>query len=192
MDIVQYDDLSSYINLAKKIISKFGKSSAKNMLKNEDVVADVAHAIMVADWKYDNDRVGKTTGKKKTRYSYRNQCAIWAIQTYLTKRGKGRSMLSIDNYIKDDDNTYESLIIDHSEQQPVDALVYNENIELSNDLVQMIFESNILNDRQKEQLKMYYLENYTLQQIGDHFNITREAVRQTIKNSIKKLREILV
>jgi RNA polymerase sigma factor (sigma-70 family) len=38
---------------------------------------------------------------------------------------------------------------------------------------------------------MYYIEDYTLQEIGDHFNITREAVRQTIKNSIKKLREIL-
>jgi|688.fasta_scaffold15474_9 RNA polymerase sigma factor (sigma-70 family) len=191
MQTVQYDNLSSYLNLAKKIISKFGKASAKNMLKNEDVVADVAHAIMVADWKYDNDRVGKITGKKKTRYSYRNQCAIWAIQTYLTKKGKGRSLLSIDNYIKEDDNTYDKLIIDESEIQPLDNIINDENLELTNELVEMIFNSNILNDRQKQQLRMYYIEDYTLQEIGDHFNITREAVRQTIKNSIKKLREIL-
>jgi RNA polymerase sigma factor (sigma-70 family) len=146
---------------------------------------------MVADWKYDNDRVGKITGKKKTRYSYRNQCAIWAIQTYLTKKGKGRSLLSIDNYIKEDDNTYDKLIIDESEIQPLDNIINDENLELTNELVEMIFNSNILNDRQKQQLRMYYIEDYTLQEIGDHFNITREAVRQTIKNSIKKLREIL-
>ena len=127
MNNTEYDDLSVYLNLAKKIISKFGKSAAKNMLKNDDAIADVAHAIMVADWKYDNDRVGKTTGKKKTRYSYRNQCAIWSIQTYLTKRGKNKNMLSIDNYINEDDNTYDSLIVDESEYQPIDNIIYDEN-----------------------------------------------------------------
>jgi len=192
METVQYDDLSTYINLAKKTISKFGKSAAKNMLKNDDIIADVAHAIMVADWKYDNDRVGKITGKKKTRYSYRNQCAIWSIQTYLTKKSRNKSMLSIDNYMKDDDHTYESLMIDESEKQPVDSIIYDENIELTNNLIEMIFNSNILNERQKKQLRMYYIDGLTLQEIGENFNITREAVRQTIKTSIKKIQEVLL
>ena len=91
-NIKEYDSLSTYISLAKKTISKFApkfyKTLSHDMLANDDAVADVAHAIMVADWKYDNDRVGKTTGQKKTKYSYRNQCAIWAIKTYITSKYK--------------------------------------------------------------------------------------------------------
>lgn len=191
MTYTEYDTLSNYITLAKKIISKFAKSSAKDMLKNEDAVADVAHAIMTADWKYDKDRIGKTTGKQKTRYSYRNQCAIWSIQTYLTKKSKQKHILSIDNTINNDDNTYDAFIINDEDKQPIDQIIQDENIKLTNDLIEMIFESNILNDRQKEQIEMYYLKSYTLQKIGEHFGVTREAVRQSIKNSIRKLQEIL-
>jgi RNA polymerase sigma factor (sigma-70 family) len=193
----QYDSLSSYINLAKKTISKFGpkiyNGLSKEMLKNEDAIADVAYAIMIADWKYDENRIGKSTGKKKTRYSYRNQCAIWAIQTYATKSKKKRNILSIDNNIQSDDgNTYESLLADSIDYQPVNSIIDREKTELSNSLVKMIFDSNILTDKQKSQLQMYYFDDMTLQQIGDHFGVTREAVRQTIKNSVKKLQEVLV
>lgn len=193
----EYDSLSSYINLAKKTISKFGpkiyNGLSKEMLKNEDAIADVAYAIMLADWKYDENRIGKTTGKKKTRYSYRNQCAIWAIQTYATKSKKKKNILSLDNNIQsDNDNTYESLLSDNVDNQPLDNIINEEKLELTNDLVQMIFESNILNDKQKSQVQMYYFKNMTLQQIGDHFGVTREAVRQTLKNSIRKIQEVLV
>ena len=77
MDNVEFDDLKVYLNLAKKTINKFGGSLAKEMLRSEDAISDVASAIMQGDWKWDANRTGKT-GQKKTRYSYRNQCAIWA------------------------------------------------------------------------------------------------------------------
>ena len=197
MDSYQYDSLSSYINLAKKTISKFGpkiyNGLSKEMLKNEDAIADVAYAIMLGDWKYDENRIGKATGKKKTRYSYRNQCAIWAIQTYATKNKKKKNILSIDNYIQsDENNTYESLLSDNSDSQPYNNVINKEKTQLTNYLVKMIFESNILTDKQKSQLQMYYFDDMTLQQIGDHFGVTREAVRQTIKNSVKRLQEVLV
>lgn len=197
MNSYQYDSLFTYINFAKKTISKFApkiyNGLSKEMLKNEDAIADVAYAIMLADWKYDENRTGKITGKKKTRYSYRNQCAIWAIQTYATKNKKRKNILSIDNQIlSDEKNTYESLLSDDDGCQPFDNIINKEQTELTNDLVKMIFDSNILTDKQKSQLKMYYFDDMTLQQIGDQFGITREAVRQTIKNSIKKLQEVLV
>ena len=56
----------------------------------------------------------------------------------------------------------------------------------------MIFDSNILSDKQKDQLKMYYFNDMTLNQIGEKFGVTREAIRQNIKTSIKKLQETLV
>ena len=193
----QYDNLSFYLDLAKRTINKFGRNMyvglSSEMLYNEDAVADVAHAIMMADWNYDETRTGKKTGKKKTRYSYRNQCALWAIQTYATKAKKKKNFfLSIDAVMdKDNDNTFESVIEDKRQIDPRQECIYNENLELVNSLVDEIFQSNILTDKQSKQLKMYYIDGMTLQQIGDKFGVSREAVRQAIKNSIAKIRSAL-
>ncbi|MFN9953180.1 MAG: hypothetical protein ACK55I_08775, partial [bacterium] len=85
----EFDDLSIYINLAKKIISKFAPnfygSLRTELLNNEDAIADIASALMFADWRWDETRKG-FNGKAKTKYSYRNQCGIWAIKTYLTNK----------------------------------------------------------------------------------------------------------
>ena len=39
-------------------------------------------------------------------------------------------------------------------------------------------------------LRMYYLENQTLENIGKQFNVTREAIRQSIKSAIEKIRKL--
>ena len=91
MENRKFDSLSSYISLAKKTISKFGpkfyNGLSTEMLNNEEAISDVATSIMYADWRFDENREGKS-GQKKTLYSYRNQCAIWAIQTYVTQNTK--------------------------------------------------------------------------------------------------------
>lgn len=193
----EYADLSFYLDLAKKTINKFGSKMymglTKEMLNNEDAISDVAHAIMIADWRYDDNRVGKTTGKKKTRYSYRNQCALWAIQTYATKaRKKKNHFFSLDNFIdgNEDNSSFESVLADQKQLPPIDAILNLEKDQLTSDFIETIFSSNILTDKQAQQLRMYYIDGLTLQEIGDRFNITREAVRQTIKNALSKIKVI--
>lgn len=193
----EYADLSFYLDLAKKTINKFGSKMymglTKEMLNNEDAISDVAHAIMIADWRYDDNRVGKTTGKKKTRYSYRNQCALWAIQTYATKaRKKKNHFFSLDNFIdgNEDNSSFESVLADQKQLPPIDAILNLEKDQLTSDFIETIFSSNILTDKQAQQLRMYYIDGLTLQEIGDRFNITREAVRQTVKNALNKLKVI--
>lgn len=190
----EFDDLSIYLNLAKKTISKFSSkyhSSLRNeMLKNEDAISDVASAIMYADWKWDKNRVGKT-GMVKSKYAYRNQCAIWAIQTYITKKYKTKNKkLSIDESMNDDNLTHASLLECKSEPDPLDYLIDQENNELIHTHIHAIINSNILNDKQREQLKMYYFDNMTLNEIGKKFNVTREAVRQNIKKAISLIQAI--
>ena len=94
-----YDSLDTYIGLAKKTISKFGSQFysglSTEMLKNSDAISDVATAIMYADWRFDPNRPGKS-GQKKTLYSYRNQCALWAMKTYVTVKYKKRKNISLD------------------------------------------------------------------------------------------------
>jgi RNA polymerase sigma factor (sigma-70 family) len=182
----QFDSLDSYISLAKKTISKFApkfyNGLSKEMLMNEEAISDVATAIMYADWRYDETRVGKT-GMKKTKYSYRNQCAIWAIKTYITNKYKSSTKVQSIFAMKDDEEI--SLDVEDSkQQQPIDILMDNEyKTILQNNLEEML-NNELLSEKQKEQIKMYYYDDMTLSEIGKQFNISREAVRQNIKRGI--------
>jgi RNA polymerase sigma factor (sigma-70 family) len=184
--IKQFDSLDSYISLAKKTISKFApkfyNGLSKEMLMNEEAISDVATAIMYADWRYDDTRVGKT-GMKKTKYSYRNQCAIWAIKTYITNKYKSNTKVQSIFAMKDDEEI--SLDVEDSkQQQPIDILMDDEyKTILQNNLEEML-SNQLLSEKQKEQIKMYYYDDMTLSEIGKKFNISREAVRQNIKRGI--------
>lgn len=190
----QFDDLSVYLNLAKKTISKFSSkyhSSLRNeMLKNEDAISDVASAIMYADWRWDSNRVGKT-GLVKSKYAYRNQCAIWAIQTYITKKYKTKhKKFSIDESIDDNKLTHASILESTKEQDPLEFLIEEERNSVINTHIHELLNSDMLNDKQRQQIKMYYFDNMTLNEIGKKFNVTREAVRQNIKKAISLFQEI--
>jgi len=183
----QFDSLSTYIDLAKKTISKFsGKfygSLRNEMLSNEDAISDVATAIMQADWKWDKDRVGKT-GLQKTKYAYRNQCAIWAIQTYVTKKYKTKKSYSLDNINLSENNTSSYDFLSGSERDPLEIIIENEEKENLSNCIDELLNSPMITEKQKDQLKMYFFDDMTLNAIGQKYGVTREAVRQNIKKAI--------
>jgi len=185
----QYDSLDTYIGLAKKTISKFCpkfyNGLSAEMLKNNDAISDVATAIMYADWRFDPNRKGKN-GQQKTLYSYRNQCAIWAIKTYVTnKYKKNHDTISLDFNTKDSDNSLHSSMPDTRVEEPVEILIKNEQeINLSM-LINNLLLNNNLSEKQREQIKLYYLEDHTLSQIGKKFGVSREAIRQNIKRALE-------
>lgn len=190
----QYDSLSTYINLAKKTISKFGpkfyNGLSAEMLKNNDAVSDVATAIMYADWRFDPDRKGKS-GQQKTLYSYRNQCAIWAIKTYVTnkyKKQNSTNTISLDFNINDNESSMHSAICDDKALDPLDVVMQDEESRNLSDNLNHLLEHSELSEKQKIQIKMYYLENHTLSYIGKHFGVSREAVRQNIKRAMEIIR----
>lgn len=195
---IEFEPLSFYINLAQKTIAKFSKNFSTNimreMLKSEDAIANVANAIMMADWRWDQDRKG-LTGQQKTRYSYRNQCAIWAIKSYVSRKKNKKSKQGVNIHYTNDDNKESSLldILCVDDQSPIDKIIYNEELsEIKNHISMLIDPKNkILSDRQSDYIRMYFFENKTFADIGKEFNITREAVRQGIKKSIEKIREII-
>lgn len=188
----QFDSLSSYISLAKKTISKFApkfyNGLAADMLSNEDAISDIATALMQADWKFDSERVGPT-GLKKTKYSYRNQCVIWAIKTYVTQRYKKKPKSSLDFEIGDND-TLAQTIADESSLDPLDILIQKESEENLRNNIEEILNSSVLNKKQRAQIKMYYYDNYTLSEIGAKFGVSREAIRQNIKRGIQNIKKL--
>jgi RNA polymerase primary sigma factor len=196
-DSVQFESLKFYLTLAKKSISKFAdqicQGSAKKMLSSEDAIANIANGIMMADWRWDENRKGHH-GQGKTRYSYRNQCAIWAIQSYVTrqysqKRKNKKPTISLDQSYQDDMQIKD--IVSGNNLSIIDDIINKEDCNLLKTDIQQILNSGILNDRQVEYIKMYFFEDMTLEQIGKKFNITREAVRQGLNKAYSTLRNII-
>jgi RNA polymerase sigma factor (sigma-70 family) len=179
---MEFDTLETYTNIAKKTISKFAAkmypSLVKEMLSNDETVSEIAEAIMIADWKWDSNKIGKTTGMSKNKYSYRNQCAIWAIKTYVTQkfRKNKKDQKKIDFIINNKN------YVDYSDPAKIYANKEQE-INLIHD-VRSLIDNSPLSEKQKNQIILYYYDNKTLSEIGKIYNITREAVRQNIHKSI--------
>lgn len=187
----QYDSLDVYLNLAKKTISKFGpkfyNGLSVEMLKNSEAISDVATAIMYADWRFDPDRVGKS-GQKKTLYSYRNQCAIWAIKTYVSNKYKKKKDISLDFESEPDAPKLNSTLQDAKAINPLDLLIEKESTENLTKTIDILLNNDLLSDKQKQQIRLYYFHNETLSSIGTRFGVSREAVRQNIKRAIEIVR----
>jgi hypothetical protein len=144
---------------------------------------------MVGDWRWDKNRTG-FDGKSKTRYSYRNQCGIWAIKTYLSsKYKKQNNHYSLDNLNKDLDFNFSDNIADKPEYDPATLAEESEYDKSLKANIDTILSSGLISEKQKEQIQKYYLEDKTLSEIGKEFGVTREAVRQNIQKGLAKIRE---
>lgn len=194
---IQFDSLQEYILLAKKSISKFANQfyqglSAK-MLTDEDAISSVANAIMMADWRWDENYQNEK-GTKKTKYSYRNQCALWAIQTYITKDHKKdkkfkKKAYSLDHIVEDDNElSIHNLTHDDKSLSPETILINQENKQELSQLIDSLLNIDCLTTRQKDYIRLYYFESYTFEKIGKKYGITREAVRQGLNKALSMIR----
>ena len=185
-----YETLDTYTLLAKKVISKFSSSFysglRQELLSNEEAIAEIAEALMVADWKWDANRKGHN-GQSKTRYSYRNQCGLWAIKTYISKKYKRKyKQVSIDHAADEDKSYMQNIPAQNAD--PSDIVADAEETELLKKNIQDILQSNILSDKQKDQIYQYYFEDKTLLEIGKVYGVTREAIRQSIQKGLESIR----
>jgi RNA polymerase sigma factor (sigma-70 family) len=185
----KYESLETYHLLAKKIVSKFASPFIKvDILNNEEALSEIAEAIMIADWKWDSSRQGHN-GQSKTRYSYRNQCGLWAIKTYTTKKIKKQNKESYINNSSTNDTDYMNNISCSNSYNPYEIVSQQEEKELISNSINEILNSNILSDKQKDQIKEYYFEDKTLLEIGKKYGVSREAIRQNIQKGLSKIRE---
>lgn len=193
---VQFDDLGTYLTLAKKAISKFANGIynglASKMLKDEDAISSVANAIMMADWRWD-ENYENARGTKKTKYSYRNQCALWAIQTYTSKSYKKpkkiNKIYSLDHELENHDGTcVYNYMSDTKSLTPDENIINSEDKQCVQKLVQDMLSIDCLSEKQKDYIRLYYFENYTFEKIGKKYGITREAVRQGLNKALLLIR----
>lgn len=197
---IKFDSLDTYVLLAKKSISKFSNQFysglSSRMLKDEDAIASVANAIMMADWRWDENYQNQR-GTKKTRYSYRNQCALWAIQTYVSKDHKKnkrfkKKVYSLDHVLDNEESSsVQSLTEDSKACSPEDILIKIENEQELKSLIDNLLSLDCLSARQKDYIRLYYFESYTFEKIGQKYGITREAVRQGLNKAISMIKGVI-
>jgi RNA polymerase sigma factor (sigma-70 family) len=192
---MEYESLTTYRTIAQKAIRKlapkFYPSLAMEIINNDEAFGEIVNALITADWKWDENRTGKDTGKKKTLYSYRNQCVIWALKTYITNKYKSNRSVSINRTKSNDDIGFDDQLEDKHMTDPSDIVMTMEYESNRQNLVNELFTSNILTDKQKEQIRLYYFHNQTLSEIGSKYGTTREAVRQNIKKGLKSIGDLL-
>jgi len=189
----EFDSMASYITLAKKIVSKFAPNfygALRNeLLNNEDAIADISTAIMYADWKWDSNRTG-FGGKTKSKYSYRNQCGLWAIKTYLTNKYKKKNQhFSLENVDEDQEYNFSNTLIDTKSPDPALTICEKEEKQSISNLVSELLNSELISSKQREQIYKYYFEDKTLSEIGKEYGVTREAIRQNIQKGIKRIKQ---
>ena len=111
------------------------------------------------------------------------------MKTYVTHKYKQKTHSSLDYDIGDKD-TLSKTIPDHKSSDPLDIIMEKEEKQNLKENLKNILESDILNDKQRNQIKMYYYEGNTLSQIGKKFGVSREAVRQNIKRGLQNIRKL--
>ena len=103
---------------------------------------------------------------------------------YKKSRDSSQPVVSL-NFNMADSSEISATIKDNRCIDPIDILIEQEESNNLTNYISTILKSDILSDKQKSQLKMYYLESLTLSAIGKQFGVSREAVRQNIKRAIE-------
>jgi RNA polymerase sigma factor (sigma-70 family) len=88
-------------------------------------------------------------------------------------------------------SSFHDCIEDKKTLMPESILENKEEKSDLQDLVQQLFDIEYLSERQKDFIRLYYFENYTLEKIGKKYNITREAVRQGLNKAINLLKDVV-
>ena len=184
----EFETLYDYLGHAKRMIVYFTHGSlSKQMLSSEDAISNVATAIMLADWTWDESYIGKT-GKKCTKHTYRNLRGLWAIKSYLVRQ-KRKNKNKIDSINKniDEDGTQLSSILQGDSEPPIKAILKSELREILEDVISC----GIITQQQEKYLRSYYFDSMSYSEIARENGVSRQAVHDSVSRAIKSLEEEL-
>jgi len=182
------NDPEFYLTASKKLVNsiapRFKTGLAQEILKSEDALGNIATQLMFADWRWDG------TG---TIEGYRKQCAIWAIQGYLSRDvnfNKKHNMMSLNFNIDDEGHELTEVISDSGSHDPSYIASEKEEEQKQQFLIDTLLSSGVLTEPQEECVRMYYLQEMSLTNIAKELKISREAVRQLVDRGINRLRNL--
>lgn len=187
VDNQKFKNLDSYIKMAHKMITSYAPSIrvglAQEMLANEDAIANIAHTLMIADWKYDN---------RGSLFGYRKQMVLWAIKSYVGRSNKTnkQKILSIDKKLLANvggTTTFSDLLADES-HGPIKNVENDERLKIIKDKINYILTCGILSEQQAEYIRLFFLEEISAAQIARDHNVSRQSVHDMISRALKEVR----
>jgi len=156
--------LQEYFKITKGAINYFApkyKINPLEIINNEDAFSNIVTSVIWADWAW-------TQNKLRSRKSYRNQSIMWALQKYLRRKRVQIQTVSL-NTTGDKEGHFSFAAT------------------FLNDILDNIINKNLIKDRDLEIIKLYYLYNYTLKELGNTYHMTSEGIRKIITKGIKQL-----
>lgn len=189
MENVAYEKLDDYTIIARKLIGRF----AKHLINNDEAIGEVVSAIVKADLDWNPNYRSKKTNKVCSLRSLRTQRSRWAIQRYLKKNSNTHPTISLSYRLNKDDDTVQlsGMVEDHRIPNPCDILIERETKENQLQLLNHFLTSGIISKTQEKYIRAYYLDEKTLKEVGDMYEVSKEAVRQGIKLGIESIRKHL-
>lgn len=197
--VKNFKSFSEYLVIAEKVIKKFAPKhmpayAVKSMLSSEDAISEVARHLMMADWGYKED-------KGRTRHSWRNQAAIYAIKSYkdLFKTKANTERLSLDFQVSGDTDkegqSLYSVTEDILSEQPATIVEDSDRKERIRKYLQFLMKNSKLTPVQEKCLKLRFVEGIESHvEIGNMFDppISRQAVAQAISRTLFKLKQTAI
>ena len=165
----QYETLQSYLNQAKRMIIKFGGKLAPQIIQDDDKIGEVATAIMCADWKYQEDY-----------YGFENKpCLLSTLRCVYVKT----ALLKI--YCKNLKN-----IPCHPLQDVETKFGKNllDNVD-NKEYISHLLNTRGVTQKQRDYITKYYFEGMNLQETGNYFGVTRQAVECVISTAFNTIRQ---
>lgn len=154
----QFLSLPEYLKYAEIVLRKW---AIPDMSKDEDCIADIAHALMKADERFNG--CGDRT-------KYMLWCGRLHIKRLMSKWKKRRKFSKLNKNI------------------PSNAMHHEDRLDLEN-FLDTATEKRVISNEQHYCLISNYIYGKTLAEIGKELNITKQAVSLQVKNAIDKLKK---
>ena len=170
-------DLESYIVEAQRQIGKWGGRWMRN---NEDVIANVASAIIRAEHDHDPTK-GASLSTLRCVYGRRQ---IWAEYRSMKRKIVNGIPLPIDaadfEFVEDNSEPF------------VDTILRKEEMVVARKrATDILKKSKLLSPKQRKYLKARFLRGRSVKEIAESNKISKQGVAESISNGLKKLRKEL-
>tara|TARA_R100001132_G_C3272301_1_gene94335 strand:+ start:1217 stop:1810 length:594 start_codon:yes stop_codon:yes gene_type:complete len=185
---VEERTLHNYIDEARAMIGRWGQMW---MLTNDDVIANVANAIMRAEHDFDPTRGCK---RVTLRCTYGRRAIIKEFRT-LNRLSKRPTHFSIDvERIGNDGRVYSNAakeIEDHRESIE-EYINKKEEATKQKRIAQKVLKNKCLTEKQRKYLKMHYLKGKSVREIAQIRGCSKQAVSQVLQGGLSRLQKTFV
>jgi len=182
-DNIKFASLDEYTALAKRTISSYGDTIrpglSKEMLRNDDAVANVAHSIMMADWAFDG---------RGSIHGFRKQRTLWAIKSYVARatRKSKYKVASLNQSFDDQKTSFAANVVDSSESPDDNAIRKEIEVKLRSSL-----KNAAISELAYKYLIMHYWQGKSMTSIAKERGVSKQSVHDLITRSIKTIKECI-